>query len=167
MADLAISYKLTVDVQIEAGIHTLKVDIDTLFRQGLGVYLKGTLVQAAGVVRGNVRGIYGKRISDVGIMRNVIASAHGNLPAHGDVQPISLTKGPISVGEIRYHIYGRIVGKGPFTAKTNETVTQRAIAGIRNSGTLIRDKICTRLFTSDMQILQGLVRLQIQHHVYS
>ena len=82
MRNLAVADEIAVDVQIEAGIHTFKVEIDFLFFQHRCFYRKGTLIQRTGIFIGDVRCILGIRIVDVGIVGNIIACTQLSLPVH-------------------------------------------------------------------------------------
>jgi hypothetical protein len=80
MADLAISRKLIVNIEIEAGVYALKIDVYLLFKHAF-VDEHLAAVKSAGIVFGDVRGVDGDRVTDVKIVGGIVPLSEVILPA--------------------------------------------------------------------------------------
>ena len=80
---LAVSHKLPVDPQVEAGIHPLKVQVDLVGFQGFLRHVQVADIQPARVFLGNIGRVKGDGVADVGVLVAAIAVV---LPTggHGD-----------------------------------------------------------------------------------
>ena len=82
MADLTVCRKDMVNIEVETGIHPLKIDVNLLF-QHVRQNFHGALIQSAGIVVRNAGRIYRKGIKRVDIVGGIIAVTQGCLPAAG------------------------------------------------------------------------------------
>jgi hypothetical protein len=83
VADLAVSGKLIVNIKIEAGVYTLKIDVDLLIQHIL-VDEHLTAVKTAGIVCRNVRRVNREGITNVQVVGSIITLAKIALPTAGN-----------------------------------------------------------------------------------
>ena len=122
MTDLTVCRKTVVDIKVEAGIYTFKIEHDILCGERFGINYEATLVKTAGIVVRNVRCVYGKGIVDVGVVCGIIAATACQLPAHGNVDSVSPLFGIVRSSKIGKIVYRCKITKAPFAAKREETV---------------------------------------------
>ena len=165
VADLAVACKIAVNEEIEAGVNTLEVYVYLMLQRRLG---EGelTAVESAGVKGGNVRGIEGKGIGNVGVLRNVIALVHNSLPAAGDSHGVEALCGEGLGEEIVHLSLGGIEAEVPISAEGDKTVAMASVTHKSLLGGVIGDEISSGSFAVNVQRVKICVVLEFEHDLF-
>jgi hypothetical protein len=165
MADLAVAYELIVDVNVEAGINALEVEVDILARKVILGKLKATCIERGGVSIGNVRGINGVGVVYVCVVGSVVALTENCLPGARNSHLVEAAGAEALSGEIVDHRGNGIEFEIPIAAKREEARTCRTVIGQRRCLAVVRNEISARLFATVVQNLLGLVKFVFKAHV--
>ncbi len=159
VADLAVAHKRPVDVEVEAGIHALEVEVEGFFHHG-GVNLQGAGVESAGILLGNKGRVKGDGIEDIDVVRGVVSSPLHGLPRAGDVQLLG--------GRSLEKILGQVMDRGikckvPVAAKGAEKVALVTIAAERHRLVVEGDKVGAGLLTPHVEHGGILVKVAVSN----
>ena len=121
MGDLAITHELPVDKQVEAGIHTLEVQVDRFVLQHGGVKGDGTAVKAAGVIVGDKGRVYGDGVGHVDVVGGIVTASQYGLPGTGDAYLLAVG-GKAFGSEIGEVTEGLVEGEIPVTAEGDKAM---------------------------------------------
>jgi hypothetical protein len=116
---LAVPHILSVEPHIEAGVHTLKVQVSPGSRLIL-FPLEYMAVRAAGILLGHIGGIQGKRIVHIGVLVTVI-SMHLPHGGHRDSAPLLSRRHVLLVELLLQVIDAVIVAEIPLSVQKHET----------------------------------------------
>ena len=140
VGNLAVPHELPVDEEVEAGVHTLEVDVDRLPLQHGGMKLDGTAVEAAGVIVGNEGRVYGDGVDHVDVVGGIVAAPQHGLPGAWDIDLLAVG-GKAVCGEVGDVAEGLVEGEVPVAAEGEEAVGGVAVAAHSGLFALIGDEI--------------------------
>ncbi len=163
VADLAVSDKRTVDVEIEAGINPFEMQTEIILFEGIGIDRKRTHIKTARILGRYKRRIDRNGVACIGILRFVVRAVNLVLPTHRYGQFFPRLGIKLGGEKIAHFIFGRKPTEIPFTAKRYETVTLRAVGGFCRFFGLVGDEIGVRFDAVLVQNFKPFVESQIFH----
>ena len=153
VAHLTVAHVFSVQIQIEAGIHTVEAQLH-LALQGLLFHRKEAAVKAAGIFRGNVGRIHGHGEFAIAVEGTIVPSVQEHLPAKGDGDLIPIGAGIGLSHKILYLVKGGVKAKIP---RAGKELKATALLPFRKGGrgTVVRNEIGCGLKAVLVQNIKG------------
>ena len=164
MADLAVADELIVDVEIEAGVNALEVDVDLSARKIILAELEIARIERRGIDVGNVGRVNGVGVVYVGVVRCVVTFAENCLPGARNRHFVESAGREALCRKILDLCGNGIEFEIPVAAKREEARACRAVVGQRRDFAVVGYEIRTRFLATVVQNLLGFVEFVFKAH---